>query len=422
MGVVEDQVLPAARHLTGPGAHGILAAAVEAAGGRLGRARACHLHYAPGRDVVVRFDSAVRWGEAPETPETLIASTTRDGAPDGTLPVEATTDDGEMLRVGVWRWPFDPVLVGLGDAVTPSTAGEFLGDLCEGRPRLTVVAYRPTQRAVVRAVDAAGNVHYLKSLSPRGARRLAERHERLAAAGLPVPLILRCDTDRGLVAMSTLDGPTVRERIRQGAGVLPDPDEYERIFAGFAAAELPVNRRSMGRVAGAQRHAAMLATVLPGEAARLERLSDLLAVAAEREAARPRTTIHGDLYEAQLVTGRGRHAARRLTGVLDLDDAGPGDPLGDRATVIGHLLERLADPGARRSDIVARYVTELRSGFGAHVDLAELDTVVAAVLVGLATGPFRVQQRRWQIAVRRRLRLAERLLADAGSTRLRVPR
>lgn len=420
--MVEDQVLPAARHLTGPDARGILAAAVAAAGGQLGRARPCHLHYVPGRDVVVRFDSTVAWGGAPEVAETLIASTARDGVPDGTLPVEAITDAGETLQVGVWRWPFDPVLVGLGDAVTPSTAAAFLGDLCDGRPHLTVLAYRPTQRAVVRAVDAGGSVYYIKSLSPRGAKRLVDRHERLAAAGVPVPSILRCDRERGLVAMSALEGPTVRERIKDGAGVLPGPDEYEQIFAGFAATELPVNRRAMGRIAGAQRHAAMLATVLPAAAERLERLSEQLGVAAEREAARPPVTIHGDLYEAQLVTGRGRREARRLTGVLDLDDAGPGDPLGDRATVIGHLLERLADPGARRSAVVASYVRTLRRSFGEHVDLAELDTAVAAVLVGLATGPFRVQRQRWQMGVRRRLTLAERLLADAGSTTLRVPR
>lgn len=419
--VDDDRVLPAARHLTGPSARGVLRAAVEAAGGRLDRARPCHLHYQPGHDLVVRFDSTVQWASGRAVAETLVAATTVAGAPDGTLPVEAVTDDGTTLQIGVWRWPFDPVLTGLADAVTPRRAGEFLGELCDGDPQLTVLAYRPTQRAVVRAVDRGGRVYYLKSLAPKAIRRLVKRHERLAAAGLPVPLILRRDDERGLVAMSALEGPTVRERIKRGDACLPALDEYEALFAGFAAAELVSGRRAMGRVAGSLRHAAMLATVLPAERPRLERLTEPLGLAAERESARPAVTIHGDLYEAQLVTGRGRGRARTITGVLDLDDVGPGDPLGDRATVLAHLLERLVDP-ARRSTVVGDYVRELRRQFGAAVDAAELDNVVAAVLVGLATGPFRIRSPRWQQAAGRRLRLAERLLADPGAPTLPLGR
>jgi hypothetical protein len=350
-----------------------------------------------------------------------MATTALGGPPAGTLPVEAVTDDGDQLRVGVWRWPFDPVMTGLRDAVTPSSVARFLGDLAHGSLQLTVLVYRPAQRAVVRAVDERGTVFYVKALVPRATRRLVERHERLAAAGVPVPAIIRRDDERGLIAMPELAGPTVRDRIRQGSRYLPPPDEYETVLRSFAATELPRSRPAMGRVAAGLRHAAMLATVLDADHGLIERVVAHLEPAADRAAARTPVTIHGDLYEAQLITGTGRGRARRITGVLDLDDAGPGDPYDDRATVLGHLLERLADPGPRRTSMVRDYLLSLRREFGRHVDAEELDIVTAGVLVGLATGPFRIQSARWSEAVVRRLALAEHLLHHAGSTDLRVP-
>lgn len=420
--LVQDAVLPAAAHLTGRHADRVLQAAVDAVGGRLERARACHLHYRPGRDVVVRFHSEVAWGgDAPVT-ETLVAATSAGGPPPGTLPVEAMTADGETLSVGVWRWPFDPVLLGLADAVTPSRVAAFLGERNHGRPQLEVLVYRPTQRAVVRSVDERGQTYYLKSVPPAELADLVERHDLLGAAGVPVPEIVRHDDDLGLMAMTPLHGLTVRDRIKRGHRSLPGPDEYERLYAAFAAAPLRRRTAPMTRTRAALHHGAMLGSVLPGERPRLDRIDELLAPAAERADARVGPAVHGDLYEAQLVTGHGRWHAARITGVLDLDDAGPGDPLDDRATVLAHLIERVVDlPDADRHPLT-NYLHTLRSSFGEHVDVAELDLVVAGVLVGLATGPFRIQRPRWQFAVRRRLALVERLASDPGLRRLRIRR
>jgi hypothetical protein len=415
--LVDDHVLPAAAHLTGPGAHHVLEAAVAAAGGRLQSARACHLQYRPGHDVVVRFDGRVRWAGGAPVEETLLAATTTSGPPPGTLPVEAATPDGATLAVGVWRWPYDPLVTGLRDAVTPSSCATFLAGLVAGPVGLEVVAYRPTQRAVVR-VHGADGVVYVKVLPPDQVGALVDRHERCRAAGLPVPTILRHDPERGLVAMAELAGATIRERLRSGRGPLPAPDQYEALFAGFAAAErggplLP------GRAATGVRHAAMLASVLPSERGRLADLSGHLEAAAGRAAERSGPTIHGDLYEAQLVTGRG-HRAGVITGVLDLDDAGRGDPLDDRATVIAHLVERALETGGASGSRVARYARELRAAFAAHVDPVELDLVVAGALTGLATGPFRLQRPRWARAVRRRLTIAARLASSPGERTLRI--
>jgi len=221
---VVDAVLPAAAHLTGRHSKHVLSAALDAVGGTLESSRPCHLHYRPGHHIVVRFDSRVRWAEQPPVVETLVAATTVNGPPPGTLPVEATTDDGETLEVGVWRWPFDPVLTGLGDAVTPSAAASFLDGASRGRLRLSVVAYRPTQRAVVRAVDDDDTVFYLKAVRPKDVAGLVDRHRRMFEAGVPVPEVLNHDAERGLIAMAALRGLTIRERMkRRHSAAFPVP-------------------------------------------------------------------------------------------------------------------------------------------------------------------------------------------------------
>jgi aminoglycoside phosphotransferase (APT) family kinase protein len=418
--MVDDAVLPAAGHLTGRHARHVLTAALGAVGGELEDVKPSYLHYQPGHDVVVRFDGRVRWGGGEPANETLIAATRHDGPPPGTLPVEAVTDAGDVLAVGVWRWPFDPVLSGLTAAVTPSAAAEFAAEHAVGRLRLQVVTYRPMQRAVVRATDEDGRVSYLKAVRPADVVELVERHRALGAAGLPVPEILRSDEERGLVLMTALEGPTVRDRIKLGHRILPGPEQYEELYERLAAVDLPGARPVLGRVAAASRHGAMLASVLPSQAGRIERLSAQLEPAVARAEARSGQFVHGDLHEAQLVTGRGRWGAATITGVLDLDDAGPGDPLGDRATVIAHLLERVVDSPRDADPNLVGYLRRLRSAFGERVGAAELDIVIAGVLVGLATGPFRVQSRRWQQTTRRRLALAERMLADPGRRTLRI--
>ena len=80
------------------------------------------------------------------------ASTT--GPLPGAVPVEAL--DGEQALVAsVWRWPFDPLVPGLERAVTPGRSDDLVGSWVGAGPTLEVVAYRPTERAVVRPSPVA---------------------------------------------------------------------------------------------------------------------------------------------------------------------------------------------------------------------------------------------------------------------------
>jgi aminoglycoside phosphotransferase len=391
--MIEDALLPAAAHLTGPSAPQVIGAAIAASGGRLVACRPSQVQYRPHSDLVVRYRCEVRRDGA-TVHDTVLAGTTAAGRHPGTVPVEAVALDGTTLSVGVWRWPFDPILPDLVTMAAPDLAGEQLASLVGARPHLEVVAYRPTERAVIR-VDGPHRRLYVKIVPPAATEALAMRHERLAAAGVPVPRVLA--TGSGWIAMSALDGTTLRDRLKGGDHRLPSPDRYLALLDVLATVELPVGTPLRSRIEDAPHHAAMLGTVLPGARQRLTEIVDRLA--AEPLARRLDGTVHGDLHEAQLVVDD-----RSVIGLLDVDDAGPGDPLDDIAALLGHLRFRAVSSGDQRIDT---YADRLRAAVPTRYDRAVVDRHVAAVLVGLATGPFRIQQADWATTTHRVLDLVD---------------
>jgi hypothetical protein len=135
----------------------------------------------------------------------------------------------------------------------------------------------------------------------------------------------------------------------------------------------------------------------------------LLATLERVTPAGPDVLVHGDLYDAQVLVDRDG-----VSGLLDLDDAGSGRRVDDLATFLGHL-DALAEAAPARAAEIDGYAARLRPAFDAAVGPVALAASTAAVLVGLATGPFRVQQRGWASRVERRVGLAER-----SAARLRV--
>lgn len=406
--LIDDPVLPAAAHLTSPAAAEALGAAVALSGGELVTCRPRHVQYRPGFDLIVRYDSTIR-RDGREHHDTLIAATTATGPPPGTVPVEATTEEGDHLIVGVWRWPFDPILTALESAVTPGRAEALLGDVVSGPVALEVVAYRPTERAVVRTTDAVGLVRYVKITAPDTTSALVDRHVRLGAAGVPVPVVLAADVELGWLAMAELAGPTLRERLKAGTRPWPRPEAFVDAIDRIRSVELADATPRRPRCLDAGGHARMLASVMPAERHRLDELIERFEPLAEQALARRGPTVHGDLHEGQLVVD-----GERIVGVLDIDDVGPGDPIDDMATMIGHLRYRAGTATDGTGTAIDAYADQLWRGFATRTDPSVLDTVTAAVLVGLATGPFRIQQDDWATVVGGQLDLAERLLDTAG--------
>jgi aminoglycoside phosphotransferase len=406
----DDAALPAAVHLAGDRARPLLEVAVAYGDGQLVRATTRQVQYRPGSDAVVRYDAEVSWSGAPPVRETLLAATRRSGALPGAVPLTADVD-GIELQVGVWRWPFDPLLPALADLVTPDRAARRLDGIVVAPVGVEVVAYRPTERAVVRVRDAVGAVVYVKVVPPEQVDPLRHRHDALADSGVPVPPVLGWDATAGWLALGALHGDTVRDRLKGAPGPWPDADEYLRLAAAVRDAALDV-RSVRTRAEDARGHAAALALVAPSLADPLARLVDALDPEVERSRTR-RATIHGDVHEAQLVLD-GRH----IVGLLDVDDAGIGDPLDDAATVLAHLhFRRLSAPPGSTAQRLGAYVERLDQAFATGYESlghppGDLRRVVAASLVGLATGPYRVQQVGWESTSREVIDLATQLAAS----------
>ncbi len=392
---IDDPALPAVPHLTGDGAHDVVDAAVVAAGGTLHGLAPTQVQYRPGSDLVVRYRADVTWADGERrSAETLLAAAHRSGALPGTIPVVA---DDEGLVASVWRWPFDPLVVGLTDAVTPGRTDDLVAGIVGARPAVEVVAYRPTERAVVRLTGADGRATYLKVLPPAQLPALVERHQRLHDAGLSVPEVLAVDADRGIAVLRALPGTTLRERIKDDLPGWPTAAAIADLVGHIHRTDPDGLGIRSGRVADAIGHAQLVATVVPGLEPSLDALTGRVADEAGAVAARSGALVHGDLHEGQLVVD----PTGAVTGLLDVDDIAAGDPVDDLATLIGHLRfrARSADPSAPGTARLVDHVCALHDHAADRVGRDAIDVAVAAVLVGLATGPFRVQRPGWQADV-----------------------
>jgi hypothetical protein len=382
--------------LTGPEATGILDAALAEAGGLVVTCRVTQVDHQPERGSTAAYLTRVRWPDGRMTEERFGAYT--GPPPAGSLTVGDGTD-----RVAVWRLPHDPYLPGLATAYHPSAvAGLIRGFGLGGGPvRRDLRAYRPRRRAVVEVTGPAGRL-FLKVVRPARVAALHRTHRLLSAAGVPVAPSLG-HTPEGLLVLQQLPGRTLRQAVRAGVTRLPSGqtllDLLDRLPAELAAG--PARASWLSR---AGHYAAVVADLLPDRA---EQARQLAAAIQAEGGTGPTVPVHGDFYESQLQV-----AAGRVTGLLDVDTAGPGERLDDLACLLGHLsvLARL-EPA--RAAAIGRLGARYLAAFERAVDPVDLRYRVAAVVLSLATGPHRVQERGWRRATGQRLDLAEQWLASA---------
>lgn len=403
---LDDRALPAARHLVGPGAIDVLRPPVEATGGTIDSVHPVHVQYRPGSDVVVRYSASVSWNGGAPRRETLVAASAVHGVMPGALALTASTPAGP-IEVGVWRWPFDPVLAGLANVVSPAKIADVLrpshGRLDPRDLRLDVVTYRPTERAVLRVDGPDGTVAFVKVLPPADVDGVVNRHAKLLAAGVPVPRIEDADAVTGVLVVEPVVGPTFRGLVKAGSGSWPTGTEFDRLADAFAASALDTAPLA-SRLGDGALHARMLSTVMPEATAQLTRLAERFEQTHDDDA---HTTIHGDLHDGQVIVCDGK-----IVGVLDVDDAGPGRPADDRANLLARLLYRAHTSPSSPSPRLVEHIDELAVSSGDRFDLDELAVRTAAALVGLATGPFRLQSPEWRSTIGRLLDAAEILGTD----------
>jgi aminoglycoside phosphotransferase len=368
--------------LLGEGALDLWSAAISPSGAALRSLRATSVSLRADGSATVQYAAELTDAAGEPLPDTL-AATTGSRIPPGA----AVLSDGAGTDVGLWRWPHDPALPALRRATTATAVRRWLPAL--GVPaadaRLRLRAHRPGRRAVVEVTGAAGR-WFLKVVRPADLPGLVARH-RLLAGHVPVPEVL-ATTEDGVLVLPALAGTPMRAVLddpaaRPGAAVLTG------LLDRLPTADLPRVRGPVERAAG---HATVLGLVTPHLRPRLAALTAALTSADLGQ--HDVVPVHGDLYEAQLLLGGGG-----VCGLLDVDGLGSGHRIDDLANLLGHLAVLGHDD----------YRHELAAALPWAP--AELAPRVAAVVLGLATGPFRVQSPGWPRATEARLALAERIAA-----------
>ncbi len=402
-GSAEDLAL-----LTGPRAQGLLSAAVATAGGQLVSWRARQVDHRPGRSTTVSYAARVRWADG-EREDTLAATI---GGPavtaaDGLHPGVLRLNDG-IRDVAVWRMPLDPGLPALAAALAPRAVAHLLAaygvaGVDPQTVRLAVRAYRPGRRAVIEARAGAARL-FLKVVRPHTVQALHRRHTALGSQGFPVPTSLGW-TDDGLLVLAALPGESMRVRMLDG-GRLPTGADLLGLLDRLPA-QLDLPHRPSWTSAAAH-YARVVGAAVPDQA---ERAAALAARITAGTAQPPDRLVHGDLYEAQLLL-----TGAEITGVLDVDSAGPGRRADDLACLVAHaLVLGLSRPeqAPRLHAVAAGWHADFRR----RVDPVELDLRVAGVLLSLATGPHRVQEAGWPDGTRRRVDLVQDWVERAGTPR-----
>lgn len=394
--VLDDRAVPA-DDLLGAGARAVIDAALGVAGAAAERSRAAQTAYHPGRSLAVHHEVRVRWPDGTRTDESVVLSAGR------RPPRDAMTLNDGTHDVVAWRLPHDPWLPGLAPALHQAAAGELLGRVGLRAPtvRCTLRAYRPGRRAVVEVVGP-GVRAFLKVVPTRSVERLHRRHESLTGS-VPVPASLGWSADHGIVVLQALPGRTLRQALLARLPV-PGPGAVLDLLD-----RLPHPLGNPGAVKPdwrAHEFADLIGAVAPDLARRTLALADGIRPFERSVGAHPLVPVHGDLYEAQLLVDGGR-----ITGLLDVDTFGLGRRVDDLATMIGHLS--VLAVGSPRRVVIERYAARLIHRFDRAVDPAALRAAVAAVTLGLATGPFRVLEPHWHHHTEVRVALAERWLDSA---------
>lgn len=268
-------------------------------------------------------------------------------------------DSGE--RVDVWVYPADPALPALRTAVYAEAAGIVLARL--GLPvddlRVSLAAYRPGKRAVVR-VDTAQTPYFLKVVRPPTAEPLQAKHTHWRAEGIPVPAVLGW-SEEGLVAMEALGGSEligVLDRVANPDVLL---DEIEHIVGQIARITSTTPARA-SLVRRLDWYEERLIEQLPDYDGLIE--STARAISRRYKAGGappPERTVHGDLHLAQLLVDPA--APTTISGVLDIDTSGWGDPADDAAALYAHLIATVVHDGGSRSTIRARRCSVLADGW-----------------------------------------------------------
>ncbi|NYF17852.1 hypothetical protein HDC37_002697 [Microbacterium sp. AK009] len=228
----------------------------------------------------------------------------------------------------IWVHPADPYLPALAPAAFSQAAETLLarlGIVATASPR--IVGYRAGRRAVLR-VEARGGARWIKVVPPRRVDRIVRTHRRLADAGIPMA-DLEGWSPEGLIVLDQARGTGAPDVAWRPAALL---DAVDQLRAALAA--VPLDHAA--RVGLAERRDWYATRFREGaDSARATRVENLLdSVARSWREVDPGVTVHGDLHFGQLFLDD----EGAISGLIDVDTAGRGNPDDDAAAFIAHAV------------------------------------------------------------------------------------
>ncbi len=383
----------------------LLRVAVEHAGGILRAWTLDHVDANPQRSTTATYAATVEWPHGVR--QEVLGVSARAGGLARTDERAEIFADGDR-EVAVWIYPKDPDLPGLVRAAYPTEMARVLNEyrvfdvpVAVEAVRLDMIGYRPRRRAVLKCtVTEPPRVLYVKVLRERLFDQVRLRHQLLFDAGVPAPRIAAATSDQ-LLILDELPGRPLAKAIFDDT----DPTTAEQLIEVLDA--MPTS------VAGLERrppwsdsvhhYARMVAQALPAVGPRLDwlaaRISEGLADIPLGD-----EPTHGDYHEGQIHVADGR-----IVGLLDVDTVGPGRRADDLACLVAHLstVQRM---NARQAERVHHLIRTWVPVFDARVDPTELRLRSAAVIISLATGPYRSQEPNWQRETQQIVDAAEALV------------
>lgn len=372
----------------------ILADVVRPMGLEHARVSLAELHHRPGAGVSGVF-------EASDGSTTLYLGATAEKLEK--VPEGAVRLDSGQGTVVVWLHPADPLLPGLRLATTPALVEEKWGG---GRvlEELRTLAYRPLRRAVLLARFGDGNQLFLKVLR-KDAQLLHDKHLALLQAGVPAPTPVGPPID-GVLAFHRARGVPLAEDLMHAPDLPLDPKQIIGVLDSLPRAlmEFPARAAWSDRL-GWYGHAAQ--TAVPDQAENIAALIQRLAHMLENSRRGELVPSHGDFYEANIFVTDGT-----ITGLLDIDSAGPGYLVDDLACFIGHLavLPGLDARYERVGDYLDRYAKAFEAELGNRgVSAGGLYARAACVVLSLVAGARDESNPDWRSVAMDRLRRVEEL-------------
>jgi len=250
-------------------------------------------------------------------------------------PGTAALTDSTGRALSAWLYPRDPALPALAALVYPDAAAVVLGRLGIDSSGLTlsVPSYRPGKRAVVRmTTDSA--TYFAKVVKPELVGAIRTRHELWREAGIPVPKVISWAPE-GLLILESLQGVELSTALASGANWSSCAEALRSLEERIHAVESTSGaRRSLAQRAAW--YTGRLRVLAEESHERIAALNDRISTALRQAQPNPLpVTIHGDLHLGQVFVDP--TAPAEITGVLDIDTAGIGDPADDAAALWAHL-------------------------------------------------------------------------------------